>query len=106
MLCRLAGHEVEVAHDGLAAIEKAKIFHPEVVVLDIGLPGMDGLETCRQLRGMGELPRPFVIAVTGWGQSADYDRTRAAGFDHHLVKPVEPQQFLAMLSASPQHDTV
>jgi PAS domain S-box-containing protein len=106
LLCRLAGHEVEVAQDGPTAIEKAKSFHPEVVVLDIGMPGMDGIETCRQLRGLSECPRPFVIAVTGWGLSADYDRTRAAGFDHHLVKPVEPQQLLAMLSASPRPDTV
>jgi two-component system CheB/CheR fusion protein len=105
LLCRLAGHEVEVAQDGPTAIEKAKSFHPEVVVLDIGMPGMDGIETCRQLRDLSG-PRPFVIAVTGWGLSADYDRTRAAGFDHHLVKPVEPQQFLAMLSASPRPDTV
>src|SRR5688572_10927609 len=106
MLCRLAGHTVEVAHDGPTAIEKAKSFRPEVIALDIGLPGMDGIETCRQLRRLDDVARPFVIAVTGWGQSADYDRTRAAGFDHHLVKPVEPQQFLAMLSASPQHDSV
>lgn len=106
LLIRLAGHQTEVAHDGPTAIEKARTFRPEVVILDIGLPGMDGLETCRQLRAIVGSPRPCVIAVTGWGQSADYERTRAAGFDHHLVKPVEPQHLLALLSAADQRDTV
>ena len=106
MLCRQAGHAVDVAHDGPTAIEKAKSFRPEVVVLDIGLPGMDGIDTCRELRRMAQEPRPLVIAVTGWGLSDDYDRTLTAGFDHHLVKPVEPQQFLAMLSGVQSQDTV
>jgi len=101
MLCRLSGHDVAVAYDGPTAIEKAKSFRPDVVVLDLGLPGMDGIDTCRELRRMTQAPRPVVIAVTGWALSADDDRTRAAGFDHHFVKPVEPQQFLAMLSGAP-----
>jgi PAS domain S-box-containing protein len=99
MLVRIAGHEAEIAHDGPTAIEKAKTFRPDVVLLDIGLPGMDGIETCRRLRDIDASRRPFMIAVTGWGQPADYERTRAVGFDHHLVKPVEPQRLLALLSA-------
>jgi PAS domain S-box-containing protein len=99
MLFRLSGHEAEIAHDGPAAIERAKGYGPDVVLLDLGLPGMDGIEACRQLRALDQSPRPFVVAITGWGQPADYERTRAAGFDQHLVKPVEPQRLLDLLAA-------
>jgi PAS domain S-box-containing protein len=98
LLIRLSGHEAEIAHDGPGAIEMAKGYQPHVVLLDLGLPGMDGIETCRQLRALDQSPRPFVVAITGWGQPADYERTRAAGFDQHLVKPVEPQRLLDLLA--------
>ena len=65
--------------------------NPDVVLLDIGLPKLDGLEVARRLRESGEGPRPLLVAMTGFGQAEDRARTAAAGFDHHLTKPVDPQ---------------
>jgi signal transduction histidine kinase/DNA-binding response OmpR family regulator len=90
MLLRLAGQEIRLAHDGPTALSVAESFHPEVVMLDIGLPGLDGYEVARRLRqrpGGGAL---LLIALTGYGQEDDQRRSREAGFDHHLVKPVDP----------------
>ncbi len=81
------GHAVEIAHEGSQALRKATTFQPDVVLLDIGLPGMDGFEVARQLRTLGRDMR--LIAVTGYGQEADHQRVKSAGFDSHLVKPVE-----------------
>jgi CheY-like chemotaxis protein len=97
MLLRLDGHEVHVANDGLEAVEMFGRVQPEVVILDIGMPGLSGHEVARRIR---ELPseRPVVlIAVTGWGQKADKDRAAASGFDHHFTKPVEPTVLSALL---------
>ena len=82
------GHKVEVAYNGEAALDKARQFHPEVVLLDLGMPGMDGFEVARRLRAEhhGDLK---IVAQTGWGQKADRRRTREAGFDEHLAKPVD-----------------
>ena len=82
------GHKVEVAYNGEAALDKAREFHPEVVLLDLGMPGMDGFEVARRLRAEhdGDLK---IVAQTGWGQKADRRRTREAGFDEHLAKPVD-----------------
>jgi signal transduction histidine kinase/ActR/RegA family two-component response regulator len=91
MLLRLQGHEVRVAHDGLAALELAKDYRPEMVFLDIGMPGMDGYEVARRLRQTPGLEKVVVAALTGWGQQEDRRRTADAGFDHHLVKPPEPK---------------
>jgi CheY-like chemotaxis protein len=81
------GQEVEIAYDGPQALRKASAFQPEVVLLDIGLPGMDGFEVARQLRLLGRNMR--LIALTGYGQEADRQRVKDAGFDSHLLKPVE-----------------
>jgi signal transduction histidine kinase/ActR/RegA family two-component response regulator len=89
MLLRLWGHEVAVAHDGPAALRAAAGQRPEVALLDIGLPGMDGYELARQLRQQPGLGRTVLVAVTGWGQEEDRRRSAEAGFDHHLTKPVE-----------------
>src|ERR671938_792283 len=91
MLLRLQGHEVRVAYSGMAAVEMTKTFTPDVVFLDIGMPGMDGYEVARRLRQQPGLERVVLAALTGWGQQEDRRRTAEAGFDHHLVKPVEPQ---------------
>jgi len=82
----LKGHEVRLAHAGDSAIAAAEEFKPEIVLLDIGLPGMNGLEVARRLReAHGE--SLVLVAVTGYGQEEDRRRSRGAGFDHHLVKP-------------------
>ena len=83
------GFEVQTAHEGLSALRVAAAFQPELAVLDIGLPVMDGYELAARLRRMPGLDRLPLIAVTGYGQPSDRDRAVAAGFDHHLVKPVE-----------------
>ena len=92
LLLRLSGgHEVRVAHDGQAALAAAREFRPAAVLLDIGLPkGMDGHEVARRLRGEAATGAAFLIAVTGYGQEDDRRRSREAGFDAHLVKPVAP----------------
>jgi signal transduction histidine kinase/DNA-binding response OmpR family regulator len=91
LLLRVTGHEVSIAHDGPSALEVARTFHPEIVLLDIGLPGMNGYEVARQMRQDPELQPAYLIALTGYGQDADRLRSRDAGFDHHLVKPVGPE---------------
>jgi CheY-like chemotaxis protein/two-component sensor histidine kinase len=91
MLLRLQGHEVRVAFSGVAALEMTKTYTPDVVFLDIGMPGMDGYEVARRLRQQPALAKTVLAALTGWGQKEDRRRTAEAGFDHHLVKPPEPQ---------------
>jgi len=99
-ILKLFGHEVRCVQDGPNALAAARDYHPEVVVLDIGLPGMDGYEVARRLRCM-DLPATRIVAVTGYGQDEDRLRSRAAGFDEHLTKPVDPevlQNFVAARS--------
>jgi PAS domain S-box-containing protein len=98
LVLRSLGHETRVAYDGEQALEAAAEFHPDVVLLDIGMPGMDGYEVARRLRGSVEGGALRVVAVTGWGQDADRERSRAAGFDLHLVKPVDPSDLARILS--------
>ena len=86
---RLLGHEVAVAFDGESALEKARAFQPEIVLLDLGMPGMDGFEVARQLRASQGGEAVKLVAQTGWGQEEDRRRTREAGFDAHLAKPVD-----------------
>ncbi len=91
LLSRLHGQEVRVAHDGATALETAKAFRPELVLLDIGMPGMDGYEVAKRFRPTPEAQGALLVALTGWGQESDRSRSREAGFDHHLVKPVDPE---------------
>jgi CheY-like chemotaxis protein len=98
MLLRLQGHEVRVAHDGPTALELVKGFRPEMVFLDLGMPGMDGYEVARRLRQQPGLENVWLTALTGWGQQEDRRRTAAAGFDQHLVKPVEPKALDELLA--------
>ncbi|MEZ0224903.1 MAG: ATP-binding protein [Alphaproteobacteria bacterium] len=83
------GHQVKVATSGKEAIRTAAAFHPDVVLLDIGLPEMDGYEVCKEMRRMPVLKDTVIIAQTGWGQPEERQRAKDAGFDHHLVKPIE-----------------
>ncbi|HXJ24042.1 MAG TPA: response regulator [Polyangia bacterium] len=88
MLLEELGHRVSLARTGRNGVAMVQQNEPNVVLCDIGLPGMDGLEVCRQIRALPTKTRPIMVAVTGWGQDADRRKTREAGFDHHLVKPV------------------
>ncbi|HYE35113.1 PAS domain S-box protein [Methylocaldum sp.] len=98
LLLSLDGHDVRTAFDGPGALTVAAEFQPEAVLLDIGLPGMDGYEVARQMRGLPGLQKALMIAVTGYGQADDRARSKAAGFDHHLVKPVDPEILSALLA--------
>jgi CheY-like chemotaxis protein len=100
MLLSLSGHQVMVAHDGVQAIAMAAAERPEVILLDIGLPGMDGYEVCRRAR-QGGLTDALIIAMTGYGQERDRQRSKDAGFDTHTVKPVELNHLLELLAARP-----
>jgi CheY-like chemotaxis protein len=93
----LAGHEVHEAKDGQSGIEVVQRVRPDVVLLDIGLPGLDGYEVARRLKSGQDCPR--LVAVTGYGRSEDKDRAMTAGFDAHLTKPVEPDELHRMLYA-------
>src|SRR5262249_13809384 len=89
VLLRLEGHEVRVASDGPGALEAAQADPPEMVVLDLGMPGMDGFEVARRLRSLPGSKDTLLVAVTGWAQADDRRRCYAAGFDGHLPKPVD-----------------
>lgn len=98
---RLLGHEVWVAHDGLEAVEQAERFRPEVVLMDIGMPRLNGLDAVRRIRERPWSGQVAIIALTGWGQEVDRQRSRTAGCDGHLVKPValpSLEQILSELS--------
>lgn len=88
-LIRLSGHEIAVAHDGETALEKATSFQPEIVLLDVGLPGMDGYEVAERLRAIPENKKLVIVALTGYGKEEVRQRAMDAGFDYHFVKPVD-----------------
>jgi CheY-like chemotaxis protein len=90
MLLEQMGHEVVTASDGEEGVTKAAAFSPHVVFLDLGMPRMDGAEAAKRLRTLPGGGQTILIALTGWGQEHDRQRTRAAGFDHHFLKPIDP----------------
>jgi PAS domain S-box-containing protein len=98
MLLSLEGHQVKVASTGQAALEIAAAFRPEAVLLDIGLKGMDGYEVARRLRELPEAREALLVAVTGYGHEEARAHSLTAGFDHHLVKPVDPERLLDLLA--------
>jgi CheY-like chemotaxis protein len=101
MLLQLSGHEAEVAFDGPAGIEKARSFHPDVVLCDIGLPGgLDGHGVARAFRADPELRSAFLIALTGYGQEEDRKRALEAGFDAHLTKPADIEALKKLLAGA------
>lgn len=101
MLLKLSKHEVVTAYDGLAAVESFKGSLPDVVLMDIGLPGMSGLDAARVIRDLPEGKDVALVAMTGWGQEEDRQRTKEAGFDRHLVKPVDRSALIQLLSELP-----
>lgn len=100
-LLELEGHQVRLAHDGPTALAAAATFRPHAVVLDLGLPGMDGFEVARRLRDRNGGTKPVLVAVSGYGRDEDRRRARQAGFDHHLVKPAEIGTLRSLLTTSP-----
>jgi PAS domain S-box-containing protein len=99
LLLKLGGHEVQLAHDGQAALDIAQMFQPHVVLLDIGLPRMDGYEVARRLRNDAAMQKTVLIALTGYGQTEDRRQSKNAGFDHHFIKPVDPEALEALISS-------
>jgi CheY-like chemotaxis protein len=99
-LLGLHGHDVRVAHDGIEVLAIAETFKPHVVLLDLGMPKMDGYETARQTRSRPWGKNAMLIALTGWGQQQDRQRTAEAGFDAHLVKPVTDSDLFQLLAAT------
>jgi CheY-like chemotaxis protein len=91
-MLKLYGHEVRVAYDGQAAVESALAFRPQVVLLDIGLPILDGYEVARRLRRLDETKDMFLIAVTGYGKTEDRVRALTTGFNYHITKPADPEE--------------
>jgi CheY-like chemotaxis protein len=89
LLLRLKGHDVEMAFDGPAALEKAEAWQPDMMLLDLGMPEMSGFDVCKAIRRKPWGADIQIVALTGWGQEQDRQSTREAGFDGHLVKPVD-----------------
>lgn len=101
-LLTLSGHEVEVALDGPTGLQAFERFGPEIVLCDLGLPGMDGYEVARHLRARRREKAPMLIALTGYGSPEDHERSRAAGFDHHVVKPADLDSLLRLIDSAVQ----
>ena len=99
VMLTLMGHTVESAHDGIEAVEKAAGFHPDVIILDIGMPGLNGYDAARRIRETDTGKKAVLIAITGWGDAKDKRQSEEAGFNHHLVKPVDPLALAELLNS-------
>jgi len=106
MFLQIGGHEVHTAYDGEEAVAAAETFRPEVVLLDIGMPKLNGYEACRRIRSSAWGRDMVLIAQTGWGQEEDKRRTKEAGFDDHLVKPVDPIALMKMVTEATRREAV
>ena len=98
MILRILGGDVKVARSGAEALLLLEDFQASIVLLDIGMPEMDGYEVARRIRARKGASRPAIVALTGWGQEQDRARAREAGFDHHLVKPAEISALHSLLA--------
>ncbi len=101
LLLNIAGNETQTAHDGLQAIEAAARFRPDMILLDIGLPKMNGYEACRRIREQPWGRNIVLVALTGWSMDEENPESKDAGFDHHLVKPVEFEALKGLLPEVP-----
>ena len=99
MLLKIMGNEVGTAYDGEQAVEAAEALRPDVVLLDIGMPKLNGYDACRRIREQPWGQGMFLIALTGWGQEEDRRRTEEAGFNQHMVKPVDPAALMKLLAS-------
>jgi CheY-like chemotaxis protein len=102
IVLRLCGNTVEMAHDGYDAVAAAQRFAPDVVLLDIGMPGLNGLEAARRIRAEAWGRGMMLVAQTGWGQDEDRRRSHEAGFDAHMTKPVDHVKLLKLLATAPR----
>ena len=98
-LLKIAGHELRVAYDGPTALALATTLQPKVVLLDIGIPGLSGYEVAQRIRQNSETKNATLVAITGWRQPEDQERSREAGFDYHLLKPVNPESLQQLLAS-------
>jgi CheY-like chemotaxis protein len=97
VLLRMYGHEVMISPDGIAAVQFAQTQQPDVLLLDIGLPKLNGYEVAKTMRKLNWRKRPLIVAVTGYGQEEHLRLSREAGIDHHLTKPLDPEQLRSIL---------
>jgi CheY-like chemotaxis protein len=100
LLLKYGGHVVETAFDGAEAIQKAEAWRPDIMLLDLGMPEMNGYDVCRSIRERSWGKAIRIVALTGWGQDRDRQNTREAGFDAHLVKPVDVRLLGQVLSGA------
>ena len=98
IILRAMGHDVRVAHDGAEALEIAAAFQPEAALVDLGMPNMNGYLLARKLREWRWTRDAVLIAVTGWGGERERERAKEAGFDHHLLKPAQPERIAELLA--------
>jgi CheY-like chemotaxis protein len=98
MMLKIMGNDVRMARDGVEAVEAAKEFRPEMILLDIGMPRMNGYDACRRIREMDFGRDVIIVALTGWGQDEDKRRSKEAGFDRHLIKPIDPEAIEKLLA--------
>jgi signal transduction histidine kinase/CheY-like chemotaxis protein len=103
MLLRLMGNDVRIANDGLDAVEQAEAFQPDIVLMDIGMPRLDGYEAARRIRKQDWSRDTLLVAVTGWGPSDDSEEATAAGFDCHFTKPLDPAELRRLVSGARPH---
>jgi CheY-like chemotaxis protein len=103
MLLRLMGNDVRIASDGLEAVEQAAAFQPDIVLMDIGMPRLDGYEAARRIRNQPGGRDTLLVAVTGWGPSDDDEEATAAGFDRHFTKPLDPAELRRLVSGAGPH---
>jgi CheY-like chemotaxis protein len=97
LMLRLSGHEVQVAPDGQSALRRVEAMDPDVVLLDLALPGMDGWQVAREIRERATPKRPFLVALSGYGSQADRRRSQEVGIDLHWIKPIDPEQLQNLL---------
>ena len=102
VLLEMCGHQVTLAYDGPSATQAALAYQPDVVLLDIGLPGLDGYQVAQWIRQQDSLKDVLLVAVTGYGQDSDRQHSKDVGFDHHLVKPVDFDEVERLLASDPK----
>jgi CheY-like chemotaxis protein len=100
MLLRFEGADVQVVYDGASALRALETYQPKIVLVDLGMPGMDGFEVALKVRENPEFKDLMIVALTGWGQEQDRARSREAGFDHHLIKPADLNALRALLASA------